>query len=275
MKHLTRALLLVAAALGGLPALAPAETLYMIDTGDRVADQQSILDASFYASTPGGIWRLIDGSTFSQNNGPNQSVRSLPDGVSLVSISSSDSSEMYARGSDGVLYEINNYDRTADPSSLLDVALYPSAPGGIWRLIDGSTFSMNNGFDQSVRSLPDGVSLVSISSSDISEMYARGSDGILYQIDSYTHAADPLPYLDVSLYGSPGGEWQLLDGSTVAGSPYYLRNPLRGLSGGVSLVSISSASSSTIYAFAVPEPAPWALGLAGAGAFAWRVWRRA
>jgi hypothetical protein len=263
MKRLLGALLFASLASLWTPSVASAATLYYIDEFDRTAVPQTLLGVSFYGAF-GGTWRLIDGQTFQLNNGANLSVRSLPDGVSLVSISSTTATTMYARGSDGILYYIDEFDRTAIPQSVLDVKTY-TATTGIWRLIDGQTFQLNNGANLSVRSLPDGVSLVSISSTTATTMYARGSDGILYYMDEFDRVAIPQSLLDVNFYAATtNGVWQLLDGDTLAESPGYFPASVRSLPDGVALTSIASANSSTIYAYgttAVPEPSTWAIGV--------------
>jgi len=163
---------LVVIALLLVPSNATAQILYQIDDSDRIAIPTSLLGVSVYASTQGGIWRLVDGDTYQMNSGPNENVRGLPAGVSLVSIASSTASTMYAYGSDSLLYQVDDSDRIATPTSLLGISVYAATQGGIWRLVDGDTYQMNSGPNENVRGLPDGLFLSSIASSTSSTMYA-------------------------------------------------------------------------------------------------------
>ncbi|MEO6846411.1 MAG: hypothetical protein ABI254_04080 [Chthoniobacterales bacterium] len=90
------------------PSIAMADSLYEIDS-NGFAFKSSYLDVAFISSSIAGVWQLLDGHTIAKSTGyfPT-TVHGLPDGVSLVSLSSSTSSDVYARGSDGFLYQIDS-----------------------------------------------------------------------------------------------------------------------------------------------------------------------
>ena len=88
---------------------------------------------------------------------------------------------------------------------------------------------------------------------------------VLYSIDDSDRIATPTTLLGVSVYAATdGGIWRLLNGDTYQMNSGLPEN-IQGLPDGASLVSIASSTSSTMYAYAVPEPSTITLLLLGAG----------
>lgn len=89
----------------------------------------------------------------------------------------------------------------------------------------------------------------------------------LYQIDTNDQTASLSGYLDISAYAASTGDlWRLLDGDTYV-NQFGFNTPIRGLPDGVSLDSFSSSTSTTIYAYAIPEPSTVAFLIIGSLSF--------